>query len=132
MSEELAFAETTGGPDEPAWAAIGSMTLGVFALVAAEFLPASLLTPMAADLRVTEGAAGQAVTATALVALISAVLVAAVTRRIDRRYLLIGFSALLIASNLLVAAAPSLPLLIAGRVLLGVGLGGFWAMRRLW
>jgi predicted MFS family arabinose efflux permease len=128
MSEELAFAETTGGPDEPAWAAIGSMTLGVFALVAAEFLPASLLTPMAADLRVTEGAAGQAVTATALVALISAVLVAAVTRRIDRRYLLIGFSALLIASNLLVAAAPSLPLLIAGRVLLGVGLGGFWAM----
>src|SRR3546814_7784300 len=55
---------------QPLWGAVFSVSLGVFALVTAEFLPASLLTPMAADLGVTEGAAGQAVTVTAAVALV--------------------------------------------------------------
>ena len=65
MSEQTLLMDSAPAiPDEtPAWAAVFSMTLGVFGLVTAEFLPASLLTPMAADLRVTEGAAGQAVTA---------------------------------------------------------------------
>lgn len=49
------------------WAAIASLALGVFGLVMAEFLPISLLTAMATDLGVSDGAAGQAVTATALV-----------------------------------------------------------------
>ena len=41
------------------WPAIASLTLGVFSLVTAEFLPASLLTVMAADLGVSETIAGQ-------------------------------------------------------------------------
>lgn len=115
--------------EEPAaWGAVVSLALGVFGLVTAEFLPASLLTPIAADLAVSEGLAGQAVTATALVALVTSLLISAATRRIDRRPVLLAFSVLLIASNLLVAAAPTLPLLLAGRVLLGVALGGFWTM----
>ena len=104
------------------------MTLGVFGLVTAEFLPASLLTPMATDLGVSEGAAGQAVTATAAMALVSSLLVVSATRHIDRRRVLLGFSLLLIISNLLVAAAPTLPVLLAARLLLGAALGGFWAM----
>jgi predicted MFS family arabinose efflux permease len=104
------------------------MMLGVFGLVTAEFLPASLLTPIARDLGVTEGLAGQAVTATAAVALVTSLLVATVTRGIDRRFLLLAFSALLIVSNLLVASAPNLIFLVLGRVLLGIGLGGFWTM----
>ena len=55
-------------PAKPAWRAVYSLGLGVFGLITAEFLPASLLTPMAASLGVSEGMAGQAVTATALVA----------------------------------------------------------------
>jgi hypothetical protein len=35
------------------------MTLCVFVLIASEFMPVSLLTPLAADLGVTEGLAGQ-------------------------------------------------------------------------
>ncbi len=35
---------------DPAWGAVVSLALGVFGLVTAEFLPASLLTPMAHDL----------------------------------------------------------------------------------
>lgn len=113
---------------EPAWAAVFSVTLGVFGLVTAEFLPSSLLTPMAADLSVTEGMAGQAVTATAAVALVTSLLITTVTRRIDRRFVLLAFSALLVASNLMVALAPNLMILLFGRVLLGVALGGFWTM----
>ena len=113
---------------EPAWGAVLAMTLGVFGLVTAEFLPASLLTPMAADLEITEGAAGQAVTATAVIGMVTSLLISAATRRIDRRIVLLVFSVLLIASNLLVALAVDLPLLLLGRVLLGVALGGFWTM----
>lgn len=112
----------------PAWGAVVSMTLGVFALVTAEFLPASLLTPMAADLRISEGVAGQTVTVTAAVALVTSLLIPAATRRVDRRHVLLAFSVLLILSNLLVAFAPGLTFLLLGRVLLGIALGGFWTM----
>lgn len=115
-------------PEKAAWPAVFSLTLGVFSLVTAEFLPASLLTPMAMGLHISEELAGQAVTATAMVALIAALLVAVVTRGLDRRLVMMGFSILLIASNLLVAVAPSFPLLLLARVLLGIALGGFWSM----
>jgi len=114
--------------DAPAWGAVFSMALGVFGLVTAEFLPASLLTPMAADLGVSEGQAGQAVTATAVVAFLTSLLISAATRRLDRRRLLLGLSVLLVGSNLLVAFASGYLLLLFGRVLLGVALGGFWSM----
>lgn len=112
----------------PAWGGVIAMALGVFGLVTAEFLPASLLTPMAADLAISEAAAGQAVTATALVALVTSLLITIAAGGIDRRRLLMFFSVLLIASNLLVALAPDLIVLLLGRVLLGIALGGFWTM----
>jgi predicted MFS family arabinose efflux permease len=104
------------------------MMLGVFALVTAEFLPVSLLTPMAADLHISESLAGQAVSTTALLGFTASLLVPGLTHRLDRRLVLMGFSVLLIISNLLVAFAPGFSLLLLGRVLLGIGLGGFWAM----
>ena len=110
--------------DAPAWGAVVSMALGVFGLVTAEFLPASLLTPIAAELGISEGAAGQAVTATAVVGMVASLLITTFARRIDRRHLLMGFSALLIVSNLMVAFAPGLTFLLIGRVLLGIALGG--------
>lgn len=128
MSEGTQRTVVAPAREEPAWGAVVSMTLGVFGLVTAEFLPASLLTPMAADLGVTEGLAGQAVTATAVVALVTSLLVSTATRRIDRRIVLLAFSILLTVSNLLVAFAPGLPALLLARVLLGVALGGFWTM----
>jgi DHA1 family purine ribonucleoside efflux pump-like MFS transporter len=100
----------------------------VFALVTAEFLPASLLTAMATDLGVTDGAAGQAVTATALVAAVAAPIIPLATQRLDRKRVLLALTSLLLASNVLAVAASSLPVLLVARVMLGVALGGFWAM----
>jgi DHA1 family purine ribonucleoside efflux pump-like MFS transporter len=119
-----AVTETTA----PAWGAVFAMTLGVFGLITAEFLPASLLTPMALTLGVTEGMAGQTVTATAVVALFTSLVISVVTRNTDRRHVLLAFSVLLIGSNLLVAYAPNLTVMLLGRVLLGVAIGGFWTM----
>lgn len=128
MTDATIAAPQSEADARPAWGAVISMTFGVFGLVGAEFLPASLLTPMAADLRISEGMAGQAVTATAAVALATSLLVTVVTRKIDRRLVLLGLSVLLIFSNLLVAMASNLAMLLAGRVLLGMALGGFWTL----
>lgn len=110
------------------WPAVASLTMGVFGLVMAEFLPASLLTAMAADLGVSDGAAGQAVTATALVGAMAAPSLPLLTRRLDRKAVMLAFSLLLVLSNLIAATASSLGLLLVARVLLGIALGGFWSM----
>ena len=128
MTDATIVAVESEADARPAWGAVLAMTLGVFGLVGAEFLPASLLTPMAADLGISEGMAGQAVTATAAVALVTSLLITVVTRKLDRRLVLIGLSVLLIFSNLLVAMAANLPMLLVGRVLLGMALGGFWTL----
>ncbi|OYU87260.1 MAG: MFS transporter [Bradyrhizobiaceae bacterium PARB1] len=112
----------------PAWAAVFSLMLGAFSQVTAEFLPASLLTPIATDLGVSVGAAGQVVTATSLVGIVAGVAMTIVTRAMDRRLVLWMLTALLIVSNLLSATASSLTLLLFARVLLGISLSGFWAM----
>ncbi|MDZ5698081.1 MFS transporter [Chelativorans sp. M5D2P16] len=128
MNGNTAAAEHPAASSAPVWAAVFSMSFGVFGLVGAEFLPASLLTPMAADLGVTEGMAGQAVTATAAMGLVASLTVAALTRGIDRRRVLLAFSVLLVLSNLVVAFAANVQVLLLGRILLGAALGGFWSL----
>ncbi len=113
---------------KPAWRAVYALALGVFGLIVAEFLSASLLTPMATSLGVSEGMAGQAVTATALVALVTGLLITPATKNIDRRWVLMFFSVLQIISSMMVAFAPSLEFLLLGRLLLGIAIGGFWSM----
>ena len=115
-------------PISPAWTAVFSLTMGVFGLLTAEYLPASLLTPMASELGVSKAVAGQTVTVTAIAALFSGLLLPGLTRAIDRRVVLLSFSALMIVSNLLVAFSSSIIVLLLMRTLLGIALGGFWAM----
>nr|WP_312231368.1 MFS transporter [Pseudomonas sp.] len=124
-----ALSDATGlEPAAPAWMAVFSLAMGVFGLLTAEYLPASLLTPMATDLGVSEALAGQAVTVTAVVALFAGLLVPGLTSGLDRRVVLLAFSVLMIASNLLVALSSSLEFMLVMRVLLGIALGGFWSM----
>ncbi|WP_035853884.1 MFS transporter [Cryptosporangium arvum] len=109
------------------WRAVTSVGLGLFTLVASEFLPASMLPRIAADLGVSEGTAGQAVTATALMGAVIAPTIAVLLPRQDRRHVLIGLMTLAVASNLLVAVTPSYWLLLVARLLLGAALAGVWA-----
>lgn len=125
---DLESPASSGERTEPLWAAVVSLSLGVFGLVTAEFLPASLLTRMASDLNITDGAAGQTVTATAVVGAIAGLTLAIFTRAIDRRLVLWTLTLLLVLSSLLAATATGLTTLLVARVLLGIGLGGFWSM----
>lgn len=113
---------------EPKWMAVYAVSLGVAGLITSEFLPVSILSPIAGDLHVSEGAAGQAISVTALVAMFSSIFIGILTRRMDRRWVVLSFSILQVISNLIVAFAPNYWLLMIGRVLLGVAVGGFWAM----
>ncbi|WP_017347325.1 MFS transporter [Pantoea sp. A4] len=128
MSVNSEIAGESATPVRAAWGAVVAMAFGVFVLVSAEFLPVSLLTPMAASLHVTEGLAGQTITATALVALLASLATAQVTRGRDRRAVMLIFFVLLIASCLLVTFAVNLPMILAARVLLGMAIGGFWTL----
>lgn len=112
---------------KPAWGAVSALAFGVIILTAAQTLPVSLLTPLAADLRISEGLAGQTVTATSAVAFVTSLLIAFAARTLDRRVLLLVLVLLQIISNLLVTSAPNLPMLLLGRMLLGMALGGTWA-----
>ncbi|WP_210318352.1 MFS transporter [Aureimonas endophytica] len=105
-----------------------AIAISVATILTAEFLPVSLLTPMAQDLGVSEGMAGQAISVTAFAAIFSSLFVTTVTRGIDRRFVVMGFSVLLIASSAIVALANGYATMLVGRVLLGFALGGFWAM----
>lgn len=112
---------------KPAWGAILALAFGMGVLTAAQLLPVSLLTPLAADLGISEGLAGQTVTATSAVAFVTSLVIAFAARSLDRRVLLLGLTMLQIASSLLVAAAPNLAVLMLGRMLLGIAVGGCWS-----
>jgi DHA1 family purine ribonucleoside efflux pump-like MFS transporter len=111
-----------------AWPAVFALAMGVFALVSAEFLPASVLTSIAADLSISIGAAGQTVTVTSLVGVAAAILTPIVTSRFDRRLVLWALMFLLAISSLTTALANGYAMLLAARFLLGLSLGGFWSM----
>ncbi|MDG4881377.1 MFS transporter [Mesorhizobium sp. WSM4884] len=110
------------------WFAVISLAATSFALVSAEFLPAGLLTPMARDLGISEGTAGQVVTATASVGAVTAILSNVLIGRLNRKTVLVGLSALAVGSNLLAALAPNFWLLLLGRAGLGIALSAFWAL----
>lgn len=110
------------------WAAVFSLFMGVTCLISAEFIPVSLLTPIAQGLSISEGMTGQTVTSVGALAMLTSLLLAPLTRHTDRRRILLTLSALLIVSNVLVATASSYAMLLLGRGLLGICVGGFWSM----
>lgn len=124
-ANDAAFARETPARG---WGAVFAMTLCVATLIASEFMPVSLLTPLAADLHMTEGHAGQAIAVSGLFAVLTSLVISTATRGIDRRTVLLVLTVLMIASGLMVAFAPNTAIFMAGRALVGVVIGGFWSM----
>lgn len=116
------------GTSPASWWAVGALAASSFALVTTEFLPVGMLQLMADELATTPGRVGLSVTVPAVVAAIVAPLTIAFAGAVDRRRLLVLLLAMLAASNLLVATAQGFTQLLAGRVLLGVAVGGFWTI----
>ena len=110
------------------WGAVFALTLCVSTLIASEFMPVSLLTPLASDLRVTEGAAGQAIAVSGIFAVFTSLFISSATPGVDRRTLLLWLTALMIVSGLITAFAPTYATFMIGRALIGMVIGGFWSM----
>jgi predicted MFS family arabinose efflux permease len=104
------------------------MSLCVFVLIASEFLPVSLLTPIAMDLAMTEGQAGQAIAVSGIFAVVTSLLISQLTARIDRKRVLLSLTGLMAVSGAVTAFAPNHAVLMIGRALLGICIGGFWSM----
>lgn len=111
-----------------AWGAVLAMSLCVAMLIASEFMPVSLLTPMAEGLSATTGQTGQAISISGLFAVIASLLITTVAGTLNRKGVLLGITALMLVSLVLVALAPNFTVLIIGRALLGLCIGGFWAL----
>ncbi|MFF7706662.1 MFS transporter [Pseudomonas sp. NPDC007930] len=109
------------------WLAILSVAVGAFALVTSEFLPVGVLNDVASDLGISAGHAGLMVTLPGIMAALAAPLLSVSIGAMDRRYLLLALTLIMIIANAVVAFASGFGLLLFGRVLLGISIGGFWA-----
>ncbi|WP_167347719.1 MFS transporter [Rhizobium ecuadorense] len=110
------------------WGGVFAVSLGAFALIASEFMPVSLLTPIAADLQITEGQAGQAIAVSGAFAVLTSLFISAVAGELDRKLLLLLLTGLMIISGTVVAIAPNYEIFMIGRAFIGVSIGGFWSM----
>ncbi|MFI0258753.1 MFS transporter [Streptomyces sp. NPDC017056] len=110
------------------WPAVVALAAATFTVVTSEMLPVGLLTPIGSALGVTDGTAGLTLTVTGVVAALAAPALTLAVGRADRRVVLCALMAMLAAANLLAAYAPVFGVLLAARVLVGLGMGGVWAL----
>ena len=101
------------------------LALGTFAVGADAFVMAGFLPSMSQALHVSAGAGKTSVTVFVVAYAILAPLLAATTARIPRRVLMIMALLVLGLANLASALAPTLPVLIAGRVLAAAGAAAY-------
>ncbi|WP_219500236.1 MFS transporter [Nonomuraea ceibae] len=109
---------TTGHGRSPAW--LLCLALLTFVIGTDDFVIAGVLGEIAADLRVTESAAGQLVTAFSLAYAAAAPLAAVATARLPRRAVMICGMPVFAALNALAALAPTYTALMVCRVLAAV------------
>ncbi|HEO9718355.1 TPA: MFS transporter [Morganella morganii subsp. morganii] len=110
------------------WSGVFAMTLCVFVLIASEFMPVSLLTPIASELHITEGLAGQGIAISGALAVLTSLTISHIAGDLNRKYLLLGLTVLMAISGLVIAMAPGYPVYMLGRALIGVAIGGFWSL----
>ncbi|MFI2316295.1 transporter [Streptomyces sp. CB00072] len=115
-------------PARNGWPGVAALALGTFTVVTSEMLPVGLLTPMGRSLGVPEGVAGLTLTVTGLVAALSAPALVPLLGRADRRTALCVLVAVLVVGNLGAAWAPDFGTMVVARVLVGIGMGGVWAV----
>lgn len=114
---------------EPAhWSGVFAMTLCVFVLIASEFMPVSLLTPIAKALYVSEGLAGQGIAISGALAVVTSLTISTLAGNVNRKYLLLGMTMLMAVSGMIIAQASSYLIYMIGRAMIGIAIGGFWSM----
>ncbi|WP_020015028.1 MFS transporter [Promicromonospora sukumoe] len=104
---------------------VALLAIGTFAIGTDSFVLAGILPELSADLEVSEGAAGQTVTAFAITYAIAAPFLSVLTHRVPRKTLIAISLAVFVAMNVAGALSPNLAVLITTRVLCALGAAGF-------
>ncbi|MFL4393737.1 MFS transporter [Acinetobacter pittii] len=128
MSSFHQIEQSTYEHSTPAWGAVFVMSLCCAVLIASEFMPVSLLTPISLDLNISEGQVGQAIAISGIFAVITSLSISCVFKALDRRHIILLLTLLMIVSGIVITFAHSAVLFMLGRAILGVVIGGFWAM----
>lgn len=120
--------QTSHQKEQAHWGGVFAMTLCVFVLIASEFMPVSLLTPIAKDLLVTEGLAGQGIAISGALAVVTSLTISTLAGNVDRKTLLLAMTVLMAVSAIIIALSSSYLIYMMGRALIGIAIGGFWSM----
>ncbi|GAC67240.1 putative major facilitator superfamily transporter [Gordonia soli NBRC 108243] len=110
------------------WLAVAALTFGTFLAVTSEMLPVGVLTPLAAGLHISPGAAGFSLTVAGLMSAVTAAGVSRVIGDADRRRVLACAMGVLAVGNVLTMVANGFTMLVISRLVLGVGMGAVWGM----
>ncbi|MEG0974725.1 MAG: MFS transporter [Comamonas sp.] len=110
------------------WSAVFAMALCVFSLIASEFMPVSLLSPIANDLQISEGLVGYGIAISGVFAVLTSLSISSLAGTMNRKTLLLLLTGLMCISGLIVGLAPNYLIYMIGRALIGVVIGGFWSM----
>ncbi|ENV74689.1 MFS transporter [Acinetobacter ursingii] len=109
------------------WLAILAVSIAAFALVTSEFLPIGVLNSVASDLNISTGTAGLIITLPGVMAAFAAPLLPVAMKQLDRRYVLILLTFIMVIANTITAFSDNFTLLLLSRLVLGISIGGFWA-----
>lgn len=118
---------TAPSKTEGNWYAVITLSITAFVLVTSEFLPIGVLNAIAQDLHVTVGQAGLMITLPGVMGAFAAPLVSVWAKNLDRRYLLIGLTAVMVVANCVTSLAETFEMILVSRFVLGIAIGGFWA-----
>ncbi|MFK4731446.1 MFS transporter [Agromyces mediolanus] len=105
-----------------------ALAIGAFGIGLTEFVIMGLLPDVAADLGVTEAAAGWLISGYALGVVVGALALTAATVRLPRKAVLLGLLVLFILGNALTALAPDYAIAMLGRIIAALCHGAFFGI----
>lgn len=91
-------------------------------------MPVSLLTPISADLGVSEGRVGQGIAISGTFAVLTSLFISVLAGGLNRKILLLSMTGLMALSAAIIALAANYLIYMTGRALIGMAIGGFWSL----
>ncbi len=108
--------------------AVWVLTLSAFAIGTAEFVIAGILTQVADSLGISDGQAGNLITAYALAIVIGGPLLTIGLARFERKTVLLGLMVLFVIGNIISATTSNYTVLLISRVITGLTQGPFYGI----
>ena len=117
MSHPTSISTSKDSPPttQGSWYALLTVAITAFALVTSEFLPIGVLNSVASDLNISTGTAGLIITLPGVMAAFAAPLLPVAMKQLDRRYVLILLTFIMVIANTITAFSDNLTLLLLSR-----------------